>query len=167
MSLQHVCKLFFLQVAHLERQNWPVPSQNVILSVSPTEMLSASQQHDSAYDSADFEGGCSSSNLQPNHLPLAEGTANRPSSTELHSHWPRDQASSVSSLTLFKKSLSKLDRRFSEPDMFSQGCQEGSMRNQKLTWEQTDITFYHFLHEKFSSKIFLLLKRGEINHWNG
>lgn len=103
-------------------------------------MLSASLQRDSAYDSADFEEGCNSSYLQPNHLQLAEGIANRPNNTELHTHWPQDQASSVSSLTHFKKTLSKLDRRFSEPDMFSQGCQESSMRSQKLTKSEESFT---------------------------
>lgn len=103
------------------------------MSISPTEILSASQQHDHAYDSANFKGECNSSDLLPNHLPQSKGTTTRPGSTELHSNWPQDQASSVSSLTHFKKTLSKLDRRFSEPDMFSQGCQEDSMRSQKLT----------------------------------
>ncbi|XP_053139480.1 T-cell activation Rho GTPase-activating protein isoform X2 [Hemicordylus capensis] len=99
------------------------------------EMLSSSQKHDSAYDSIDLEGECNSSNLQLNHLQQAEGTTlSRLDCTEVHSHQPLDQTTSASSLAHLKKAISNLDRRFSEPDMFSsQGCQEDRMRSQKLT----------------------------------
>ncbi|KAH0622419.1 hypothetical protein JD844_024716 [Phrynosoma platyrhinos] len=105
-------------------------------SLDESEMLSISQQHDSAYDSTDLDGDCSSSDLQPNNL-----TASRPSSTKLHPQRPLDQTCSVSSLTRFKLSVSKLDRRFSEPDMFSsKGSQEGSsVQNQKLTKSEENV----------------------------
>ncbi|XP_042332612.1 T-cell activation Rho GTPase-activating protein [Sceloporus undulatus] len=110
-------------------------------SLDESEMLSLSQQHDSAYDSTDLEGECSSNDLQPNNLLKANLTASRPRSMKLHLQQPLDQTCSVSSLTRFKLSVSKLDRRFSEPDMFSsKGSQESSsVRNQKLTKSEENV----------------------------
>ncbi|XP_062980562.1 T-cell activation Rho GTPase-activating protein isoform X3 [Elgaria multicarinata webbii] len=103
-------------------------------SLDRTEMLSASPPHDSAYDSTELEGECNSGDLQPNDLSQASGAASRPSSTEFCPQQPLAQTLSLSSLTRLKQSISKLDRRFSEPDMFSpKGCQKGQMRSQKLT----------------------------------
>lgn len=96
-------------------------------------MLSPSQQNDSAYDSTDLEGECNSSDFQDKHVQETKGSASRLSSTE-QSHCSQSQTASASSLTPFKKSISQLNRRYSEPDMFpSQAYQEGNMRSQKLT----------------------------------
>ncbi|XP_054838076.1 T-cell activation Rho GTPase-activating protein isoform X2 [Eublepharis macularius] len=101
-------------------------------SMDKPEILSPSWQNDSAYDSIDFEGDCSSSDLQDKHV--REVTTRRLSTVELQSHHPQRGTASVSALTPFKKSIGQLDRRYSEPDMFSsQVCHEGSMRSQKLT----------------------------------
>ncbi|XP_015262276.1 PREDICTED: T-cell activation Rho GTPase-activating protein [Gekko japonicus] len=100
-------------------------------SLDKSEMLSPSQQNDSAYDST---GDCSSSDFQDKHVQEAKGPASRLSRTELQHHHPQSQTASASSLTPFKKSTSQLNRRYSEPDMFSsQAYQEGNMRSQKLT----------------------------------
>ncbi|XP_044304681.1 T-cell activation Rho GTPase-activating protein [Varanus komodoensis] len=102
-------------------------------SLDRTEALSASPQHDSAYDSADLEGECDSSDLQPEDPQQANGTGNRPSHAEFSSQQPLIQSTSLSTLSRLKQSVGKLDRRFSEPDMFSsKGCQEHQMKSQKL-----------------------------------
>ncbi|XP_061482343.1 T-cell activation Rho GTPase-activating protein [Rhineura floridana] len=102
-------------------------------SLDRPEMLSDRCQHDSAYDSADFDGECNSTDLQANDVAQVHGTVSKPRSTELYSQQLVAQMSFVSS-PLNQKSISNLDRRFSEPDMLSsKSCQEGWMRSQKLT----------------------------------
>uniref|UniRef100_A0A6J0UWK9 T-cell activation Rho GTPase-activating protein isoform X1 n=1 Tax=Pogona vitticeps TaxID=103695 RepID=A0A6J0UWK9_9SAUR len=109
-------------------------------SLDKSEMMSANQQHDSAYGSTDFDGECNSSDSQPNDLPQANEPASTPSGTELYLQQRLAQTPSVSSLTRFKQSISKLDRRFSEPDMFSsKGPQEGCTRSQKLTNSEDNV----------------------------
>ncbi|KAJ7342150.1 hypothetical protein JRQ81_009200 [Phrynocephalus forsythii] len=109
-------------------------------SLGKSEILPVDQQYDSAHESRDFEGECNSSDSQPNDLPQAGEIANTPSSQECYLQQRLAQTPSVSSVTRFKQSLSKLDRRFSEPDMFSsKGPQEGCMRSQKLTKSEGDV----------------------------
>ncbi|XP_053238266.1 T-cell activation Rho GTPase-activating protein isoform X1 [Podarcis raffonei] len=118
-----------------------------LFSISPDDSLdrpdtlSARRQHDSAYDSTDFEEECNSSELQANDLPQARGTEHRCSSTELYSREPVAQTPPVSSpVTRFKKSIGNLDRRFSEPDMLSsKGCQGSCMRSQKLARSEESV----------------------------
>ncbi|XP_015743188.2 T-cell activation Rho GTPase-activating protein isoform X2 [Python bivittatus] len=94
-------------------------------SLDMSETLSPNQHHDSAYDSTDFEGECSSSDLQSKGL----SHTSRPSSTELYPKQPLTQIPSALPLTHFKRTVSKLDRRFSEPDLWSsKGSQEGCVR---------------------------------------
>nr|XP_056709281.1 T-cell activation Rho GTPase-activating protein [Euleptes europaea] len=113
-------------------------------SLDKSEMLSPSQQNDSAYDSTDLEGDCNSSDFQDKDVQEAKGPASRLNSIELQSHHPQSQTASVTSLTPLNNSISQLDRRYSEPDMFSsQACQEGSMKSQKLTKSEED-----FVHQK-------------------
>ncbi|XP_048363449.1 T-cell activation Rho GTPase-activating protein [Sphaerodactylus townsendi] len=113
-------------------------------SLDKSEMLSPSQQNDSAYDSGDLEGDSNSSGFQDKDVQQAKSPASRLSSIELQSHQPQSQTASVSSLTPFKNSISQLDRRYSEPDMFSsQTYQEGRMKSQKLTKSEGD-----FVHQK-------------------
>ncbi|XP_077204638.1 T-cell activation Rho GTPase-activating protein isoform X2 [Paroedura picta] len=103
-------------------------------SLDKSEMLPPSQQNDSTNDSTELEGDCSSTDFLNKHVQEAKGSSSRLSSTELLSHHPQSQAASASSLTPFKKSISQLNRRYSEPDMVSsQGYQETNIRSQKLT----------------------------------
>uniref|UniRef100_A0A452IIA3 T-cell activation Rho GTPase-activating protein n=1 Tax=Gopherus agassizii TaxID=38772 RepID=A0A452IIA3_9SAUR len=88
---------------------------------SSTELLSPTQQNDSAYESTDPEAECSSSISQIKELQ-------------------KDLPPSASSLTVFKNSISTLDRRSSEPDMSLQDCLEGKIRNQKLTKSEDNFT---------------------------
>ncbi|XP_063164000.1 T-cell activation Rho GTPase-activating protein [Candoia aspera] len=99
-------------------------------SLDVSETLSSNQHRDSAYDSTDLEGECSSSDLQSKSL----SHTSRPSSTELYPKQPLTQIPSALSLTRFKKTMKKLERRFSEPDLWSsKGCQEGRVRLPKLS----------------------------------
>nr|XP_003215839.1 PREDICTED: T-cell activation Rho GTPase-activating protein [Anolis carolinensis]XP_016854455.1 PREDICTED: T-cell activation Rho GTPase-activating protein [Anolis carolinensis] len=113
-------------------------SNSVDDSLDKSEMLSASQLHDSAYDSTDPEGECSSNDLQPSNLSKTSMAASRLSSRELYPQRLLEQTSSVSSLTRFK--LSNLDRRFSEPDMFSsKSSRENCVRDQMLTNSEENV----------------------------
>ncbi|XP_062832801.1 T-cell activation Rho GTPase-activating protein isoform X1 [Anolis carolinensis] len=109
-------------------------------SLDKSEMLSASQLHDSAYDSTDPEGECSSNDLQPSNLSKTSMAASRLSSRELYPQRLLEQTSYVSSLTRFKLSISNLDRRFSEPDMFSsKSSRENCVRDEMLTKSEENV----------------------------
>ncbi|XP_067398328.1 T-cell activation Rho GTPase-activating protein [Emydura macquarii macquarii] len=107
---------------------------------SSTELLSPTQQNDSAYDSTDPEAECSSSISQIKQLQKANGRTSSLSSREPHCQNPQGLPPSASSLTNFKNSISTLDRRYSEPDMSLQNCLESKIRRQKLTKSEDNFT---------------------------
>ncbi|XP_074844795.1 T-cell activation Rho GTPase-activating protein [Carettochelys insculpta] len=107
---------------------------------SSTELLSTTQQNDSAYDSTDPEADCSSSISQIKQLQKAKGRPSSLKSREPQCQKSQDLRPSASSLTVFKNSISTLDRRFSEPDMSFKDCLEGKIRSQKLTRSEDNFT---------------------------
>lgn len=110
-------------------------------------MLSANEQNDSAYNSADLERENNVSDLQPKLLPQVIRLRH---TEERHFHQLRGHPSIGSPLTVFKKSMSNLNRRYSEPDMLSsENCQEGSMRNQKLTKSEESFIQWEELGSKY------------------
>ncbi|XP_065434918.1 T-cell activation Rho GTPase-activating protein-like [Chrysemys picta bellii] len=107
---------------------------------SSTELLSPTQQNDSAYDSTDPEAECSSSISQIKQLQKAKGKTSSLRSRDPRCQKPQDLPPLASSLTVFKNSISTLDRRFSEPDMSLQDCLDGKIRSQKLTKSEDNFT---------------------------
>ncbi|XP_050805620.1 T-cell activation Rho GTPase-activating protein [Gopherus flavomarginatus] len=107
---------------------------------SSTELLSPTQQNDSAYESTDPEAECSSSISQIKELQKAKGKTSSLRSRDPQCQKTQDLPPSASSLTVFKNSISTPDRRFSEPDMSLQDCLEGKIRNQKLTKSEDNFT---------------------------
>uniref|UniRef100_A0A8C8VMY7 T-cell activation Rho GTPase-activating protein n=1 Tax=Pelusios castaneus TaxID=367368 RepID=A0A8C8VMY7_9SAUR len=107
---------------------------------SSTDMLSPTQQNDSAYDSTDPEAECSSSISEVKQLQKSKGRMSSLSNKEQQCQKLQDLPPSASPLTAFKNSISLLDRRFSEPEMSLQGCVEGKIRSQKLTKSEDNFT---------------------------
>ncbi|XP_019382898.1 PREDICTED: T-cell activation Rho GTPase-activating protein isoform X1 [Gavialis gangeticus] len=107
---------------------------------SSTELISTTQQNDSAYDSPDPEAECHSSTSQLDLLQQAEGSTGSLSSRELQCHRPRGLLPSAFSIVPFKKLISSTDRRFSEPDMPFEDWPEGRIRSQKLTKSEDNFT---------------------------
>nr|XP_048700076.1 T-cell activation Rho GTPase-activating protein [Caretta caretta] len=107
---------------------------------SSTELLSPTQQNDSAYDSNDPKAEYNSSISQIKQLQKAKGKTNSLSTREPQCQKPQDLLPSASSLTVFKNSISTLDRRFSEPDMSLKDYLEGKIRSQKLTKSEDNFT---------------------------
>ncbi|NWU93228.1 TAGAP protein, partial [Upupa epops] len=89
---------------------------------SSTEHLCAAHQNDSAYDSPDPEAEgspCTSQMEQP-----------KGRSTSVSSRYPTHI--SAPSLTNFRNDISKMDRRYSEPDLPFQDILEGKIKKEKL-----------------------------------
>ncbi|XP_038253841.1 T-cell activation Rho GTPase-activating protein [Dermochelys coriacea] len=105
---------------------------------SSSELLSPTQQIDSAYDSTDPEAEYSSSISQIKQLQKAKGKTREPQCQK-----PQDRPPSVSSLTVFKNPISTLDRRSSEPDMSLEDYLEGKIRSQKLTKSEDNFNIQH------------------------
>ncbi|XP_013912762.1 PREDICTED: T-cell activation Rho GTPase-activating protein [Thamnophis sirtalis] len=105
-------------------------SRNTDNSLDMTDTSSPDQHRDSAYDSTDLEGECSLSDLQSRGL----SHISRPSSTELYPKHPRTQIPSAFSLTHFKTTMKKLERRSSEPDLqSSKNCRKSCVKLPKLS----------------------------------
>ncbi|XP_075780669.1 T-cell activation Rho GTPase-activating protein isoform X3 [Pelodiscus sinensis] len=107
---------------------------------SSTELLSPTQQNDSAYDSTDPEAECSSSISEIKPLQKATGRTASLRCRETQCQKPQGLPAFASSLTVFKKSISTQDRRYSEPDMSLKDSLEGKIRSQKLTKSEDNFT---------------------------
>ncbi|XP_071596773.1 T-cell activation Rho GTPase-activating protein isoform X1 [Heliangelus exortis] len=89
---------------------------------SSTEHRCAAHQNDSAYDSTDPEAEASPCTTQTEQ--------HKGKSTSVNRRYPAHI--SAPSLTDFRKDISKMDRRYSEPDLSFQKHPEGKIRKQKL-----------------------------------